>query len=82
MHLGAGRKGTQTFSGTNQYRRLLIVDGAGVRMPRDAKMLVRPSPVLMANVPLAYVAGDDHNLFGGVEGSGIARSHGDTARWV
>jgi len=80
MHQGAGCKGTQTFGGTHQHRWRLIVEGAGVRMPGDAKMLVRPSPVFMANVPLADIAGDDHNMFGGVEGSGIARSHGDTAR--
>jgi hypothetical protein len=53
----------------------LIAYAAGVRMPRHAKVLVRPPPILITDVAFAHVTRHDEDFFGGPKNSCPAPCH-------
>ena len=58
------RECLQAFARTDDHGGLLIVNGARVRMPGHAEVLVRSAPVLVTDVALADIAGHDEDFFG------------------
>jgi hypothetical protein len=69
-------KSAQTLLRADDHRRLLLVDGAWIGMAADAEVLARPAPVLVADVPLAHIAGQHQNLLGRSILACLAPAHG------
>ena len=57
-------KGAQTLLRADDHGGLLLVDGARIGMAADTEMLVRSAFVLVADIPPAYIAGQDQDLLG------------------
>src|ERR1700722_16181044 len=76
--LGAGcvgGEGPQTFAGTDCSHRLLTIDPAGVRMAAHSKVLVWTASVLVADIALAYITGQDEDFFGRTQQPCLTPSH-------
>jgi len=61
------RKRPQTLARTDDDRGLLLVDGARVGVPGDAKVLMWPASVFVADVAFAHVARHDEDFLGRVK---------------
>ena len=70
-----GGEGPQTFAGADCSHRLLAIDPAGVRMPAHSKVLVRTAPVLVADISLTHITGQDEDFFGRTHQSCLTPGH-------
>jgi len=61
------RECPQALARTDDDRGLLLVDGARIGVPGDAKMLMWPASVFVADVALAHVARHDQDFLGRVK---------------
>jgi hypothetical protein len=61
------RECPQALARTDDDSGLLLVDGARIGVPGDAKVLMRPASVFVADVAFAHVAGHDQDFLGRVK---------------
>jgi hypothetical protein len=61
------RKRPQALTRTDGDRRLLLVDCTRIRVPGDAKVLMWPASVFVADVAFAHVARHDEDFLGRVK---------------